>query len=89
MYFAYVLENSNGLLYKGHTSDLEKRLLEHNADDGFDSYTKRRGPWKEVHSEAFRTRKEAKAREMFFKTGKGRDYLKEILIGGRMSHVGQ
>ena len=79
MYFAYVLQNLNDILYKGHTNDLDKRFKQHNADDGFHSYTKSRGPWKLVYVETFQTRKEAQARETFFKTGSGRKFLQAIL----------
>ncbi|MBI3816434.1 GIY-YIG nuclease family protein [Candidatus Peregrinibacteria bacterium] len=79
MYCAYVLQNPGGILYKGHTDDLQKRIEQHNAEDGFHSYTKHRGPWTVVYTEEFPTRKEAMMREKFFKTGKGRGFLKRII----------
>jgi putative endonuclease len=39
------------------------------------SYTKKHMPWELVYYESFETRSEAMAREKFFKTGKGRDWL--------------
>lgn len=79
MYFVYVLQNSKGVLYKGQTDNLSKRIEQHNANDGFPSYTNKRGPWKLVYSESFLTRKEAKERENFFKSGQGRVFLKAHL----------
>ena len=65
------------MLYTGHTQDLESRLAAHNR--GLSRYTKQRGPWVLVYSEEFETRSEAMKREKFFKSGKGREALKEIL----------
>ena len=75
MFYSYVLKNLKGILYKGSTDNLDKRLAQHNGDNGFYSFTAKRGPWKLVYSEQFQTRKEAEAREKFFKTGKGREFL--------------
>jgi putative endonuclease len=83
MFSVYVLRNPKGTLYKGYTSEIEKRLVQHNAVDGFRSYTKNKGPWKLVYEENYASEAEAKDREKFFKTGKGREFLKEIL--GRLS----
>ncbi len=81
MFFTYVMKNPKGILYKGHTANLKKRIVQHTADDGFSSYTKKRGPWTLVYFERFVTRKEAEEREKFFKTGKGRDFLKSKVDG--------
>lgn len=79
MFFAYVLENPRGVFYKGSTDNLSKRLQQHNSNNGFSSFTGRRGPWMLVYSEKFGSRKEAETREKFFKTGKGRNFLKNKL----------
>jgi putative endonuclease len=76
MFFAYVLQNPKGILYKGSTDNLDKRFKQHNNNDGFISFTIKRGPWELVYSEQFETRKEAEAREKFFKTGHGRQFVK-------------
>ena len=83
MYYVYVLQNPKGKLYKGFTSDLEKRLSQHNSEDGFSSYTNSEGPWKLVHKEEYENADEAKQREKFFKTGNGRQFLKGKI--GRLS----
>jgi putative endonuclease len=40
--------------------------------------TKHRRPFELIHTEEFETKLEAERRELFFKTGKGREYLKRI-----------
>ena len=78
-YFVYVLESEiDGRLYKGQTSDVEKRLTEHNS--GKTKSTKGYKPWKLVYFEKFETRDEAVLREKFFKTGSGRELLKYKLL---------
>jgi putative endonuclease len=74
----YVLRNSKSVFYKGHTNDLEKRVLEHNTQDSV-SYTKLRGPWTLVYQEKFKTRGEAMRREKFLKSGRGRLLLREVM----------
>ena len=77
-YHIYILKSSTtGKLYTGSTQNLEARLKAHN--DGLSPYTKGRGPWELLYSEEFPSRSEALKREKFLKTGKGRDFLKEIL----------
>ncbi|MCR4278773.1 MAG: GIY-YIG nuclease family protein [bacterium] len=57
MYFVYVIQNPKGQLYKGSTSDIEKRLYCHN--EGLSRWTKNKGPWYLVHREEFATKTEA------------------------------
>ena len=77
-YFVYVLESEkDGRLYKGQTSDIEKRVKEHNS--GKTKSTKGYKPWKLVYFETFETRIEAVLREKHFKSGSGREFLKEII----------
>lgn len=83
-YFAYILQSlKNGNLYKGSTENLEKRLIAHN--DGLVSYTRKYLPWVLVYYEEFATRSEAMKREKFFKSGKGREWLKNKL--SELGHV--
>ncbi len=77
-YFVYVLESEiDGRLYKGQTTDISKRINEHNA--GQTKSTKGYRPWKLVYSEKFETIKEAVLREKYLKSGIGREYLKALL----------
>ncbi len=78
-YFVYVLESEiDGRLYKGQTSDIEKRLTEHNS--GKTKSTKGYKPWKLVYFERYETRDEALLRKKYFKTGSGREFLKDLLL---------
>jgi putative endonuclease len=77
-YFVYVLKSEiDGRLYKGQTSDIDKRLNEHNS--GKTKSTKGYKPWKLVYFETFETRDEAVLREKYFKTGSGREFLNDLL----------
>ena len=78
MFYTYALKSKkNSKLYIGHTEDLERRTLEHNTNKDRAKFTTVNGPWKLVFSEIFNTRSEAMKREAFFKTGRGREYVKD------------
>ena len=79
MDYVYVLKNPKGILYKGQTNNLEKRIHQHNSVDGFSAYTKGRDPWTLVYKEEFTTRSAAKERETFLKSGAGRTFLRNCL----------
>jgi|SRR5690606_3095970 len=71
MFYTYVLRSKvDSRLYKGHTSDLENRLKEHNS--GKTKSTKGYVPWKLVYFETFDTKEEAMNRDKFFKSGIGK-----------------
>jgi putative endonuclease len=75
----YILKNSENKIYIGQTSDLSRRLEEHNFTGV--GYTSKHRPWVLVHTEEFKTRSKAMSREKYFKTGKGRIKIKEIIVG--------
>jgi len=64
-------------LYTGFTTNLKKRLQEH-ARGGVKS-TQNRLPLKLIHYEYFINEQDAKAREVFLKSGFGRNQLKQAL----------
>ncbi len=75
-YFVYVLKSkSTGTSYVGSTSNIEKRLSEHN--NGRNIYTRNKRPWMLMYHEEFPTRSEAVQRERYFKSVEGRLKLKE------------
>jgi putative endonuclease len=77
VYFVYVLRSeSTGRRYIGSCHDLEDRLRRHNA--GESKSTKHGIPWRLIHCEKTSTRSAAVERELFYKTGKGRERLVEI-----------
>jgi putative endonuclease len=83
-FFVYVLLNPEGKTYVGQTSDLERRLLQHNNPDcRLTLHTKRhRGPWRLLHFEELPSRSAAVCRERELKTGKGREWIRRVLLRG-------
>jgi putative endonuclease len=75
----YVIRSDiNGNFYVGICKNIANRLKEHEA--GKNRYTKGLRPWKLVHSEEFPDWKEARAKEKYYKSGVGKEYLKKILV---------
>lgn len=68
IYFVYVLQNVEGRLYIGFTTDLERRVQQHQNNEG--GWTRTRGPWQLVYCETFADRIEAMHRERNLKRGK-------------------
>jgi putative endonuclease len=66
MHYVYVVECSDGTLYTGYTTDVERRVEEHNAGEGA-KYTRGRTPVNVVHTEEFEDRGEAMSREATIK----------------------
>ncbi len=65
-YFSYIVECSNGSLYAGWTSDLEKRLQQHNAGKGA-KYTRALRPVVLRASWEFASKSEAMSHEWHIK----------------------
>ena len=57
------------------TSDVNKRLNEHNA--GKTKSTKGYRPWKLFFYEKYNSREEARKREKYLKSGIGKEWIKE------------
>ena len=76
MYFTYILESLTkpGERYIGHTTDLKKRLKEHNA--GKCSHTSGLKPWKLKLYIAFETLIQAQRFEKYLKSGSGHAFAK-------------
>lgn len=78
MYYVYVLRSlKDKKLYTGKTSDLKRRFKEHNS--GKVIATKSRKPFELIFYEALKHKADAGRDEIFFKTGYGREVLKEKL----------
>ena len=76
MFYVYVLHSeSDAGLYIGFSSDLRRRLREHQA--GMAPATAHRGPWRLIYYEAYVEDADARGREKFLKSGAGRTYLKK------------
>jgi putative endonuclease len=62
VHYVYVLECSDGSYYTGYTTDVERRVAEHDAGEGA-KYTRGRTPVELVHAESFETQSAAMSRE--------------------------
>ena len=62
MHHVYVLECADGTYYTGYTTDVDRRVAEHDAGEGA-KYTRGRTPVELVHAEEFQTRSAAMRRE--------------------------
>jgi putative endonuclease len=62
----YVLECADGTLYTGYTTNVERRVAEHEAGEGA-KYTRGRTPVELVHVETFASRSAAQSREYAIK----------------------
>lgn len=77
-YYIYVLKSLNkDFIYVGFTSDLRVRLKEHNNKEELS--TKHYAPFELIHYEAYKNIRDAKRREKYFKTTKGKTTLKLML----------
>ena len=67
MHHVYVLECADGTFYTGYTTDVERRVKEHNEGSGA-KYTKGRVPVELRHVESYDSRSEAQSREAEIKS---------------------
>ena len=82
MYDVYALQSKrDGGLYVGMSCDVERRLEAHNR--GYNRSTRSRAPFELIYTEQCSSRIEARAREKFLKSGKGREFLKKWVAGER------
>ncbi|MDD2731050.1 MAG: GIY-YIG nuclease family protein [Candidatus Portnoybacteria bacterium] len=75
MYYLYLLLQNNNSIYTGSTSDLKRRLKDH--ETGKVMSTKHRRPLRLIHYEAFFLKSDAQRRERFLKTTEGKRLLKQ------------
>jgi putative endonuclease len=72
MYYVYLLVNPTGRTYLGYTSDLKRRLAEHNSGIG------QSNKWGLCYYEAYRSESDARRREKALKqSSQARRWLKE------------
>lgn len=79
VHYVYVLQSSKNprWLYKGSTSDLKRRLAEHNSGKNFS--TAPYAPLKLIYYEAYLLKLDAEAREKYLKTSMGMRVIKKQL----------
>jgi len=77
-YYVYVLSSlKDGCFYIGFTNNLKKRFSQHNSGQVLS--TKSRRPFKVIYYEAHTSKKDAKRREQYFKSTKGKSTLRQML----------
>ena len=77
-WFLYVVQCSDGSLYTGVTTDIERRIREHNGSKRGAKYTCSRRPVKLVYVKDCRDRSEALREEYRFKSLSRKEKLKII-----------
>lgn len=77
-YYVYILKSLHkDFVYIGFTTDLKKRFKEHNNKEELS--TKHYAPFDLIHYEAYKNEKDAKRREEYLKTNRGKTTLKTML----------
>ncbi len=80
MYTTYILQNDTlGRYYIGSSNNIVRRLNEHNR--GQTKSTRRKGTWKLIYKEEYKSVSEAKKREIQIKSYKGGNAFKKLVAG--------
>lgn len=80
MWIVYVIYNREvKKLYIGETSNLERRLVEHNQKRGNHFTARVKGNWDLIYKEQTGTKEEALVREKQLKSYRGREFIKKLL----------
>ena len=78
MYYVYIIKSlTKDFKYIGFSSDLKKRFRHHN--DGGNTSTSKYRPFKIVYYEGYLSEKDARRRERFLKSGRGREIIEQQL----------
>jgi putative endonuclease len=79
-YFVYILKStSTGKFYTGMTSNIERRLKEHNGTNSNTLTTKYLHDYEPIYVEIVETREEARKLEKYLKSGACREFRLEIV----------
>jgi putative endonuclease len=79
MYYVYILECADGTLYTGITTDLQRRVKEHNSSDKGAKYTRARRPVRLLYSEEYEDRSSASKREYHIKKKMGKEEKRQLI----------
>ena len=79
-YYVYMVECSDGTYYTGITTDIERRVVEHNTSEKGAKYTRARRPVKLVYSEEYPDRSSASKREWEIKNKFTRAEKQKLLL---------
>jgi len=77
MYHVYIIENETGNWYIGYTTNLRRRISEHNNHKNVS--TSKSKKWRLIYCETYSNKMDALGREKFLKSGAGRRFLKKQL----------
>ena len=77
MHYVYILKLANGSLYTGRSDNLKRRISEHMI--GKVKSTAHKLPVNIIYYEAYLEKKDAINRELFLKTGDGRQQIQRQL----------
>ena len=87
MFYVYILQSiKDNKLYIGYSLNLKQRMGEHSR--GIVTSTKNRRPMILIYYEAYRVEKDARVREIFLKTGQGREFINKNIVYSRVSAQG-
>jgi putative endonuclease len=87
MFYVYIIQNLKDYkLYIGYSANLRNRILEHRK--GCVKTTKNKRPLMLIYYEGYRSDKDARVREKFLKSGKGREFINKNIIHSRVSAPG-
>jgi putative endonuclease len=75
MHHVYVIENENQGWYIGYSTNVRRRLAEHNAHKN--KSTAKAKEWKLIYCESYIEKMDALGREKFLKSGSGWKFLKK------------
>ena len=79
-YYVYMVECSDGTYYTGITTDIKRRIEEHNTSEKGAKYTRTRRPVKLVYSEEYPDRSSASKREWEIKNKFTRAEKQKLLL---------
>ena len=79
MYYIYAISSlSKNYIYVGMTSNIDERIERHNK--GYEKTTKPYRPFKLIYSEVLPDRLQARKREKYWKSGCGKEKLKNLKL---------
>jgi len=77
-YYVYILHNSlKNFIYIGYSENLKNRIISHNK--GENKSTKAHKPLELIHYEAYKNIDDAKRREIYLKSNRGKTTIKTML----------
>ena len=79
LWFVYIVRCKDGTLYTGITTDLERRVNEHNTSNKGAKYTRSKRPVQLVYHETYPNRSEASKREYMIKKRLSKEEKEELI----------